>query len=221
MNGSLEVTSWADQSGSGDPNRNVAPTGTDKPALVAADALYNGQSTVGTFNKAGVANDCRLRSLGTWSATFSAFTIIVVGHATGGGVNRYFTHEQNSDYISIVGNVGSSVVRAYSGTATVFLQSGPTPTTPRFMIAEYNGASSKLFVDSFSAPSATGTLDASTLGNAPVYLGSYPSSATTYGVDAIAEVIAYASLFSTWPVADQRTLGAYLNSRYGRSVTLP
>lgn len=220
LNGSNEVTAWADQSNSGDAGRTFTPPGTDKPAWNASDAAYANKPYIGTFNKAGVADDCRLRS-GTWSATYSTFTIIVVGHAAGGGGNRYFTHERNADYLAVVGNAASGVVRAYSGAASPFLQTLANPSTPRVLIAEYNGASSKLYVDSFTTPSASGTLAASTLGDAPFFLGSYPLAATTYGVDGIAEVYADFRAFSAWPTEDVRSLGGYINARYGKAIALP
>jgi hypothetical protein len=59
------------------------------------------------------------------------------------------------------------------------------------------------------------------LGDAPFYLGSYPLAATTYGVDGIAEVYADFRAFSAWPVEDVRSLGAYINARYGKVIALP
>jgi len=216
VNGSNEVTAWADQSGLGDSGRIWTPPGTDKPAWNATDASYNNQATIGTFNKAGVAGDCRLRS-GTWSATYTTPFVVIIGHTAAAG-SRYFSYEGGTDYLALL-NAGASGARVYSSDSSSSLSSGAgilLSSAPALVAAYYNGASSELYANSLTSTTATGTLVAPSLGNAPLFLGSFAGSATSYGVERIAQVI----IFSSKPSAGAlTTLRDHLNSFYGASFT--
>ena len=220
-----EVTLWEDQSGIGDSGRNFAPPGTDKPALNAChlETAYNNKPTIGTFRKSGVAADCALAS-GTWNATYTHFSIFVIGHAIY-SPNRSFTYESSTDFVNIstVGGAspyvipnGGIVVAGASATFVTDYNFILVDSAPNLLGAEFNGASSKLYVNALDAPDDTGTLTASSLGNAPLYVGQRPGiGALTYGVERIAEVVAFNGALSAGDLSD---LSDYFNTRYGMSM---
>jgi hypothetical protein len=206
------VTAWADQSGVGDANRNVAPAGTDKAAYNASDATYNGKPTVGTFT---VATDTRLVNPAAWTATYATFTMGAIGH-TPGTSNNYFTFEQNADYNALLGN-NSGCGAACGGTgtgATLLSTPGAGIAEPRaFLSAVFNGTASSLYLND-NVP-VTGTLGTHTLGNAAMSLGSYPAASATNAVSRIAEVYAHSRALTS---REQRTIRRYRDSYYGKAA---
>ncbi len=213
-----EVIGWNDQAIGSDANRHLAPFGVDKPAYNATDASYNNKPTVGTFNKTGAANNCRLITAGAWSATYTNnFTLAVIGHAITTS-NRYFTVMNESvDAISLSNQANTPTVYS-AGFTTPLPASGPgaLATAKCFMMAEFALTSSKLFLNGTETPDATGTLASSVLGASPFKIGSYPASADTYGVERIAELFAYNKILST---PERVRLRKYLNGRYNKSMT--
>lgn len=217
-----EVTGWADQSGAGDAGRNFAPAGTDRPAYNASEAGYNNRPTVGTFNKAGLASDCRLVS-GTWSATYAnPLTIIVVGHGMGDASNRYFCSESATDALAVFAHTGGAqtYTGAVGGTSIVAAGALGTDVPGCVTMFEVNGpANSALYVDKLVTADATGAADPSTLGDAPYSVGSYGGAgtvATTYGCERLAEVLIFNRLLAN---PEKVQLRDYLNSLYGKSMT--
>jgi hypothetical protein len=214
------VTAWADQSGVGDANRNFAPVN-DKPAFSASDALYNNQPTIGTFNTAGTDNSCRLKSAAAWSATYTTFSLIIVGHATGSGI-RYFSSSTAGDRLSILKSTAAGNVAYLTGVGTEVGVTAVSTATPRLMIAEVNGgtpANGKMYADSVSASTAMNA--SGSLGAAPFVLGTYMGAnlATTWGVDRIAEVLVISGLWSALSAQQKSDYAAYINTRYGKAIT--
>lgn len=214
------VTGWADQSGVGDANRNFAPTN-DKPAFNASDASYNNQPTIGTFNIAGVDGSCRLTSAGAWSATYTTFTLIIVGHATGANI-RYFSSSQAADRICIVKESAAGNVSFVTGAGTQVGNTGVLATTPRLMIAEIDGvtaANGKMYADSTSV--STAMTASGSLGAAAFTLGTYfgANLATTWGVDRIAEVTVLSGKWSALSAGQKSAYAAYIDARYGKAIT--
>lgn len=219
LNGS-NVANWADQSGLADSNRDAAQaTADDQPPLNASDADYNGKATVGTFNRASPSDACRLVNAGTWSASYSTYTLALVGHSAADS-NRYFTFGSGSNYSSILSNSSNGVI-AFAGNASSPLY-GDTPydriSIPRcFAMCEFAGASSKLFANATVTAGGSGTLDADSLGAAALKVGSYAGSSSTFGVTKMAEVFAYSRVLDA---AEKLRLSKYINSRYA-TVTTP
>ncbi len=211
-----EVTGWADKSGLGDSGRNFAPV-TDRPAWNATAALYNNQPTIGTFNKVGAANNCKLKS-GTWSSTYTNWTFIVFGHTTTG--NRYFCYQSEQIYSSVANN--SSQMYMYVGASQVGIAGGVGPTdTPKLIIAEFVPAAAKIFIDAVITPTVTGTQAASSVGSLPYTLGAYAgtNASDTYGVEAIAEVLVLNGTFSDLTTAQKIGFRNYINQRYAKSIS--
>ena len=216
LDASNQVLKWNNQCAIVDPARDFSPVGAnDRPAWNRNDSNYNNQATVGTFKKTGVDNNCRLVSGTTWTASYSTVTLAIVGHVTTPSSNHYFTHGNGSDYYSLVCNAGGTVT-VYSGDATTLIGSSTWPNPKGFVMSEFNGASSAVYVDATVTPTNTGTHGTTSIGNEAFNLGSFAGAADTFGVDRIAELIVINGLLST---RDRILLREYLNQRYAKSMT--
>jgi hypothetical protein len=214
LNGA-NVSGWADQSGVGDTNRNaVQATAASQPAYRASDAAYNNKPTLGTFN-IGAAHT--VLATGVWNANYAAFTIGCVGNVNGGG-SRYFTFGSSTDFQALIAS--ASKAAAFSGaSATSLIEAGTSAATAKCLtIAEFNGASSNLFVNATGTVSVTGTLTASSLGNKALFVGCRNGIAgTTAGVETIGELWALNGIATS---GEKLRLRKYLNGRYAKSMTL-
>lgn len=204
------VSAWADQSGLADSNRDaVEANAANQPLFNSTDAPYNNKATIGTFATAS----CNLTTGSTWSASYSTFTLGVIGHTSASG-NRYFTYASDSDYIALLSSGGTPTV--FSGAAATFIQAGSGQDVEACLtMCEFNGASSNLFINATATATGSGTLTAATLGDETVRLGSYIFGAGN-AVTKIAEVFAFSGVLSG---GNKTKLRKYLNLRYGKSMT--
>lgn len=215
LDGSSLVQTWADQSGVGDANRNASQaTAGNRVAYSSSDVNYNNKATVGSFN---IAPQCALPTA-VWSATYSTFTVGSVGHVPLGTTTRYFTFGKTTDYIALA---SSSAEKAWvlSGDSTVnLLEPGVSANTAKcVVIAEFNGASSNVYVNSTVTATVSGTLAASSLGDEAFNLGCRAAQAgTSGGCDALAEVWALNGFLTN---AEKIRLRKYLNGRYAKSMS--
>jgi hypothetical protein len=207
------VSAWADQSGRADSNRNAnqATTG-DQPPFNSTDASYNNKPTIGVFS----SGTRKLINPGAWSASYTPYTMCVVGHTQNSG-NKYFTYGDGTHYGALLAS--GDFARLYGGNATnsVLAGSGSTSTAPCFIKGEWNGASSKVYVNATNTVTQSGTLDADSLGAVAMNVGSYPTSGATFGVEKIAELFAWNKVLSS---AENTRLRKYINDRYAKSMTL-
>lgn len=211
VNGTPAVTAWADQSSAGDSNRNVAPVGT-APAYTSSDASYNNRATIGPFDAAPDTDDIRLINAAAWSASYSTFTLGAIGHSKD-TTNLYWTYGSAANYCALVGRPSGG--SAFGGNATNELNSGaPVTAAKSLLMAEFNGASSKIFVDATSTATNTGTLDATSLGANAMSVGSHPI--TNLSATKIAEIFGFDGILSA---NDKVKLRKYLNGRYSKSMT--
>lgn len=227
-----KATAWTDQAGTGDANRNLILRGGDAPAYNATDSLANGKATIGPFNITGSFADCAFKTGGAWTTTYNgdgsgnAITDLVVGLYDPSAPSGYFTFA-NSDYQAI--NAQAGAITVYAGDATPLIQDGhatavakaQSSTQMAVFQAIFNGTASKLAVDNLDAPGVIGTLTTTgttthtNYGVGVMYMGSYPGTATTYGVKRIAERITLSRVLTT---AEQADLRSYLNSRYAKQL---
>lgn len=206
-----KVSAWADQSGAGDSNRNATQgTGANQPTFNAAESGYNNRDTVGPFTSNG-----QCLNTGTWSASFSTFTYALVGHTA---ANGYFAFSQESDYCAPCVSVGGAATAfAGSGGASSISDSAGIATAKAFFMTEFNGSSSKTFLNATGTATATGTLSASTLGNEAVRIGSYNTgSSGAFGVTRIAELMAFSGQLSA---GNKIKLRKYINLRYAKTMS--
>ena len=144
------VSGWADQSTTGDANKNLAQaTAGKQPTFNASAAAYNNQPTLGLAS----ASSQDLVS-GAW-ATLLALpeTLYVVGNADGTSANQYYSDG---------GAVNQRAMSNASGHTSVFdliyngaeLQGGPgtgSSTTPQIIVGYFDtGANSSIWVSTLT-----------------------------------------------------------------------
>lgn len=154
------VSAWADQSGTGDANKNVTQgTGGLQPAFTASNGSYNGRPTI------DFTGSQLLRS-GTWAASLSQpFTRLVVGHGANDATNNYFMDNITGTQCAIIADNGANL-QLYDGAA---LPAGITPSAPQAIVTVDNGASSKIYANAHTARNSgaagAGIITGTTIGN--------------------------------------------------------
>lgn len=197
------VSAWADQSGSGDSNKNaVQATGSKQPTLNAVDVAYNNQPTL-SFLASALQN---LRT-GTWVTQPTLQTVIWVGNFDGAASLEYVLDGLTVNTLAIENNAVSNNIVARAATA---ISAAATNANPAVVVAIFNGASSKLYV-SANTPT-TGSITAVTLAGLSIGMagnvGAYQNGKT-------AEIIVYNRALSSSEVF---SLNAYCHTRYGIAI---
>jgi hypothetical protein len=207
------VTSWADQSGTGDANKNAPTVGADHPSRQSADVQYGGKGTVGPCHYAG---NFFMRT-GVWASPLSAdnsnaYWIGIYGHTRKDPAkSNYFTSEAAGQYNAVLGS--GEVPTGYMAAAQLIGQTGGDDTAkPRsFIGVRFKGVNSQ--IRSNRVAPANGGAGATTLGGTGLSIGCWTGGATeTFGVDAMAEVV----VANTDPTTRQlRDILRYFESSYG------
>lgn len=202
------VSAWADQSGTGDANKNVTQaTGSKQPTLNASDASYNNKATL-SFSSA--ASQCLVSGL--WSSPLSQpWTVVVVGQDDGTAASQVYV-ESGSDL------AGSNRVLVYqNGTnyelnAGVALVADARDANPHGLIGVVNGASSRIYHSARTAV-ATGDAGARTPLGATFIGETFVGTAFLNGK--IAEVIVWSGALTD---AQLVPVWNYISSRYAITV---
>lgn len=209
---STTVSAWADQSGTGDTNKNlVQATGASQPTYNAADAAYNNKPTL-SFSGSQMHS-------GTWSSALAqAFTVYVAGNVTAVSGSTMFFFNSSSDKAWVISRDNGasgpqSSLAMYAGTtlATNSL-SAPQLNSKSLMCAVFNGASSSGYVNSLATTYCTGQVGS--VGVTDAIVGAYAGGGLAL-TGKIAEIIVYSGGHS---LADRTSVLTYLSSRY--AVTL-
>lgn len=189
------VSAWADQSGSGDANRNaIQNTAANQPTLTASDALYNNRPTIN--NTSGT----QYLATPTWGTTYAQPTTILV---CGTLVNRLVDGSTVANRQAILASVGWAF---YAGTATV---ASATALGKGVAAGIFNGASSSLYVNSSAAAAASGNPGASAL-NILGILNTADGVSGSVG-EKVAEIACYSRALSTSEIS---AWFRYANARY-------
>ncbi len=199
------VSSWADQSGKGDANRNlVQSVAGKKPTLNAIDAAWNNQATLSFAS----ASSQQLDSAGNWApALAQPFTLILVGEDGGAGFQGWASNTASSLQVNY-GN-GSADMVGYAGS---FLASNQGGTSARKMVAvSFNGVSSAIYENARTAR-ATGAIGATGLDQ--LTLGCCPGVGI-YLNGKLAEALVYSKVLSPGEID---ALCSYLASRYSLTI---
>ncbi len=204
------VTNLANQSGSGDTNRNlVIPAAGVGPNIVSADADFGGHDSL-DFNGAGV--NAILDSPGAWSGGLAQpFTVMAVVKRTAARAVNYHWDARtgNSPFQS------AHYIKADTTTAAVFAGTELTLAAAGEASASvargyYNGASSEISVNKKSA-SATG--NAGTQVVSGLCIGNYQGRGFPAGKWAEQWVVS-----GTIAAGDETLIAAYVLARYGISM---
>lgn len=214
VSGAVDI--WADQSGIGDSARNAGTaSGTfTRPGFTASNPLYNGRPTVGPFD-AGASVALRTGTL--WNATYSAFTLLVVGHAQATST-RYFLLPSASVFAGPVNKAGQAV--GFVGSTPKEVNAGPKSlSAPTYAIFDCNftaGANGKMYVGQTTVANASLDISAEpvSLGANGLHIGGHPTSNLIFRVTDIAEVAAWNKSYSAFTAPERAQLALYM-ARYG------
>lgn len=205
LNGST-VSGWADQSGTGDSNKNLSQgTGTKQPTYNASDPAYNNRPTLSFAHASS-----QFMQSGTWSSALSApITAFIVANgdpAIGSG----FLGDQSVKLFELLSINNSNDVYLYGG---AFLVSLTTLTiNPRVIAGVMNGASSAIYV---SAKTAKNTGDTGSGGIGQLFVGLEGAGGSSYLQGKIAEVIIYNRALLASEIAQ---VLVYCGSKYSISI---
>jgi hypothetical protein len=199
LRASLGVTTgatftWADQSGTGDANKNMSSTGSAMPTVTASNAAYGHRATVDFSSVQSLSS-------GTWATALSQpFTEFIVGHTNTSGAG--FFVDNSADTCSILYNAGIII-----GAATQIVLAG-TWSAPSVLGGQFDGATSAIYFNSHTA-SASGPVGSN--GRTKEILGGFgPAPTIDPLVGSIAERIIYGRILSGAEFATaMRGLGAF------------
>lgn len=210
-----EVTAWADQSGTGDSNKNMTGAGgSANPTYNSSDSSYNHYPSV---NFAGASS--QYMNSTTWATTIAQpYTMFIVGNDDGTATTQVFVGgaTNTQPWFFVDGSV-YAIVAGYSGGSGVLDSTITNTVVPKVFRAEFNGSSSTVSV-STATSNVTGSVNAASVGagTGGVYLGvdaEYESGHWLNGK--IVEVIVYNSILSAMNVA---LVQNYLGSKYNITI---
>jgi len=198
------VSSWADQSGLNDPNKNVTQaTGSKQPAYNAVDGAYNGQATL-SFTAASVSV---LRS-GTWSvAPAQPLTVVFVGE--GSTATQYMFDGINGAAFNNLACFLASANRMELDAGAGLAVNTGIYAGQQCLAAVFNGATSSLYQNNSRTPTISGNAGSTAITGMAVG-GDGPGTADSLN-GKIAEFIMYSQVLTT-PQLNQ--LFVYLSNRY-------
>jgi hypothetical protein len=207
LNGT-NVSAWADQSGTGDANKNLSQsTASQQPAYNTSDAAYNGQPTV---SFAGASSQVLVA--GTWAtAPTTVGSFFFVGNADGSAFSEVFNSFTAAGGIGETYQTGTANhIQYYQGSGLDVVVS--TLASKHLYGVDRNGGSSAFYQD---AVTAVGTGAAGSSALTTLLLGANTSAGGTPLTGKIAEFISVNRLAT---VAERTKVLNYLGGRYNISI---
>jgi hypothetical protein len=203
------VSAWADQSGTGDSNKNCTQgTAANQPTYNASDAGYNGKPTL-SFDG---TNDFMVSAV--WSvAPTTVGTVLAVCECASSGTRIIFCFASAGGSGELYANGGGATDLHYYQGADISLAGEADITAKHVYQIDRNGASTAYYQDALTAlgsgNAGSGALDR-------VILGSNDPSAPSNPLQGkIAEVISYNRIITT---AERSRVMSYLGARYGVTI---
>jgi hypothetical protein len=201
------LSAWADQSGTGDVNKNATQaTIGNQPAHDAADAAYGNQPTV-TFDGANSM------VTGTWAvAPPVTNTVFIVGQSTiDGSVDGYLWDSAGAGFYCLRTTDDDITWQAASNSVTLNNQAVGSPGV---IVASNDGGNGRLAFNSKSwGAGPTAAMGSSTATG--FVIGAYVGGGVHQLTGKIAEIIIYDTALSD---ADRGRVLDYLSARYGITV---
>lgn len=199
------VSAWADQSGTGDTNKNVVQgTAANKPTYTASHASYGNKPAI-VFDL-----DDQLLSAAWAVALAQPLTLFLAGHTTTRTTNHYmFDNRTDPSQCALYDSTAGSGVTIYAGAA---IAAAVASTDPKITCCVFNGASSTILVNQKTAQ-ATGNAGANGLTGTSI--GNYAAGGSFGNNGPVAEVIVYSGALSA---SDIDRVMDYLGARYGITI---
>ena len=210
---------WNDESATADANQNLGQVnGLYRPVFSTTPGSFNGQPTLGLASY----YHRYMTSAGTWaSALQQPSTWVLVANNTGVVTTAQYIVDSNDS----TGTTGQTITYVPSTTTLALTAGGSSFSTTASwasagaLLAEFNGASSNIYLNNFTTATATGTLGGNPSGEqVSMTLGSQNASSGgpgSYWDGSVAEVIAYKRILSA---SEKAQLRSYLNARYALSI---
>jgi hypothetical protein len=213
------VSNWNDQSGTNDPNKNLAQTQTVptnlQPAYHLQTAAFNNQPTLQFTN--GTTNTF-MTSSGWATAIAQPNTWIVVAQNTSGAATQDVMDGDDNSHGQVVQATsgGTPSVAIYAG--TTLGAAGQSWASASALLAEFNGGLSQIFFGSGGFTTAAATGAAGSAGCASMTLGSHSQvfGGGNYWDGYVAEIIGYNRVLSN---SDKAAIRSYLNGRYALAIS--
>ena len=196
------VSAWADQSGTGDSNKNFTSSG--NPTITANNSSFNNQSTI-NFN----ATLSQTFTSGTWASSLpNPYTIFMVVDDTPASLCfADYGYSQAAEFALV--DVGDGHY-GYSAAGSTVPNITVSFTTPQAIAIQNNVGSSAAWASTITA-GATGGFSAFTIKQIRLGAATYYNDLT----GSIAEVIVYDSVLST---TNFTTIMNYLGTRYNITI---
>lgn len=207
------VSAWADQSGSGDVNKNLTQgAGSQQPTLNASDAAYNGQATL-TFT----ASVGSVMVSGAWASPLALpETIFLVGNFDGTTTNQDMADGTviNSRRVNN-GEIGGVTGMAIDNGAVLTTGTLANPGAPQVYAAYFDTSTGSKIWRSAITPVATGNAGATNATRTGFTLGALANGAAAFMNGKIAECFIVAGAMAP---ADFASAMNYCGARYGIAV---
>jgi hypothetical protein len=199
------VSGWADQSGTGDTNKNLAQgTAANQPVYTAANGSYNNKPSL-DFD---AANDAL--ASGTWSVALAQpATRLIVGHGANDGTNNYFLDSITATQMAVIAD-SSARTQLFDG--TILADASAAPSTPQVILVVDNGASSAIYRNALTVR-ASGNAGAQ--GATGITVGNFEAGGAFALTGSITEVAIWSRVLTTSEI--NRVLG-YAGARYGTTI---
>lgn len=206
----VTVSAWADQSGTGDANKNVVQaTATKQPAFTVADSTLNNLPSL-TFNR---ANQTILAS-GVWASPPSqTIEFAVAGQAPYDGANNLtWLDGDASNKLSM--STSSANYRLYIDAGSQLFSPNNSYSSGAIVFgAVFAGGSSAIYINNSQTPVASGA--AGTASATKVCVGNSGTGSVAIN-GSIGEVVGISGGLTA---AQRKQLYAYLGARYGLAVS--
>lgn len=203
------VSAWADQSGTGDPNKNVSQaTGAKQPVYISSTAGFNNRPTL----QFTAANTSTLRS-GVWSVAPSQPITWIVAASQSSALAQYMVDGLSNNVMGIVWRPDLTEFELDAG-AGLMTGASTYQAGPLVYGAVFNGASSAIYINNSQTAAATGS--AGTGPSTGMNIGAAGGGAANPFSGNIAEIVAYTG---TLTPAQSLAVFSYMGSRYGIATT--
>lgn len=212
--GSGKASAWADQSGAGDTNRNLAQaTSARRPTITASNANFNGRATLewdGGAAGSGTYLDSSAFTGGVYAQAVTWYIVMRASRVS--GTDTIFDSNDGAATNRNALIVTGSTWLPYAGASVT----GGTPATATTYVVciVFNGASGALYKSRYNTTEMTGSFG--TQGIHSIRVGGHNSLATAHFLGSIAEIIGYSGGHNA---TDRQTVMEGLGLMYGVTIS--
>lgn len=202
------ITKWANRSGS-DPNKNLTTQSATGPSCNFLDPSFNSTPTV-LFTAAS----SQYMTSGSWATQDNQpNTFVVVGKRSSSASQMDAMDGATNGFGQVVAGSAGASCSIFAGST---LTGGGDWTTPRMVLAEFNGTSGAIWYNTLTSASASGAVGSAGFDALSLASHNPAFGASNFWDGQIAELIGFSGLLSA---AQKALLRTYLNNRYGLAIS--